>query len=43
MLVVEIQSSGKTWAESIGDNGHVIFSIDGLEDTNAIYRRGTLG
>ena len=25
----------------IGDNGHVTFSIDGLEDTNHIYRRGT--
>ena len=25
----------------VGNNGHVTFSIDGLEDTNHIYRRGT--
>lgn len=25
----------------VGSNGHVTFSIDGLEDTNHIYRRGT--
>ena len=27
--------------EIIGTNGHMTFSVDGLEDTNWIYRRGT--
>lgn len=29
-------------AQVIGKNGKVIFGIDGLEDTNHIYRRGTV-
>ena len=28
-------------AKILGNNGHVIFSIDGLKDTNHIYRRNT--
>ena len=28
-------------ADVLGDNGYVVFSIDGLEDTNKIYRRWT--
>ena len=28
-------------AKVLGKNGHVIFSIDGLEDTNHLYRRNT--
>lgn len=32
----------KKLAEVIGNNGYVVFSIDGLEDTNHLYRQNTI-
>lgn len=46
-ITMNTNASGRTpefWQELsniIGDHGHVTFSVDGLEDTNWIYRRGT--
>lgn len=47
--VIKIHTNGSlrsremwtTLAYALGDNDTVVFSIDGLEDTNHIYRRGT--
>ena len=49
-LLLSMNTNGsartKDWwidlAKILGNNGYVIFSIDGLEDTNHIYRRNTV-
>lgn len=47
-LSFHTNASAKTpdwWAnlpEAMGKNHHVVFSIDGLEDTNHLYRQGTV-
>ena len=47
MFTVNTNASGRTpefWtelSELIGPNGHITFSVDGLANTNWIYRRGT--
>ena len=39
MLVLKNQNGGVVLAQVIGKNGHVIFSLDGLKDTNHLYRQ----
>jgi MoaA/NifB/PqqE/SkfB family radical SAM enzyme len=48
LLSMNTNGSARTkewWTELaiiLGDRGHIIFSIDGLEDTNLIYRKNTI-
>lgn len=47
--IIEISTNGnprkpewwKTLGEKLGNRGHVIFGLDGLEDTHAVYRKNT--